>query len=47
MGNEAIERFGTTRRYSDVVTHGNTVYLVEVPESLAASLIFASNAGLE
>ena len=29
-----IERFGTTARYSDVVAHGNTVYLVEVPQSL-------------
>lgn len=38
MGNEAIDRFGTTRRYSDVVTHGNTVYLVEVPESLTADV---------
>lgn len=31
-----IERHGTTRRYSDVVAHGNTVYLVEVPETLDA-----------
>ena len=38
MSNEAIERFGTTRRYSDVVAHGNTIYLVEVPESLAADV---------
>ena len=30
----SIERHGTTRRYSDVVAHGNIVYLVEVPQSL-------------
>ena len=30
----SIERHGTTRRYSDVVAHGNTVYLVEVPLTL-------------
>lgn len=35
---DTIERFGTTRRYSDVVAHGNTVYLVEVPESLSADV---------
>jgi enamine deaminase RidA (YjgF/YER057c/UK114 family) len=28
-----IERHGTTRRYSDSVIHGNTVYLVEVPQT--------------
>ncbi len=33
-----IERHGTTRRYSDVVTHGNTVYLVEVPDTLSADI---------
>ena len=33
-----IERHGTTRRYSDVVTHGNTVYLVEVAQSLDADI---------
>ncbi|MFA7292890.1 MAG: RidA family protein [Rhodocyclaceae bacterium] len=33
-----IERFGTTRRYSDVVAHGNTIYLVEVPETLTADI---------
>lgn len=33
-----IERHGTTRRYSDVVAHGNTVYLVEVPASLDADI---------
>jgi enamine deaminase RidA (YjgF/YER057c/UK114 family) len=34
----SIERHGTTRRYSDVVTHGNTVYLVEVPDTLSADI---------
>lgn len=29
-----IERHGTTARYSDLVIHGNTVYLVEVPSNL-------------
>lgn len=33
-----IERIGTTRRYSDVVIHGNTVYLVEVPQTLTADI---------
>jgi len=33
-----IERIGTTRRYSDVVMHGNTVYLVEVPATLEADI---------
>ncbi len=33
-----IERHGTTRRYSDVVAHGQTVYLVEVPETLTADI---------
>lgn len=33
-----IERIGTTRRYSDVVIHGNTVYLVEVPATLEADI---------
>lgn len=31
-----IERWGTTARYSDIVAHGNTVYLVEVPTDLKA-----------
>ena len=35
---EGIERFGTTRRYSDAVAHGNTVYLVEVAQSLDADI---------
>ncbi|MEI7613304.1 MAG: RidA family protein [Betaproteobacteria bacterium] len=34
----SIERFGTTRRYSDIVTHANTVYLVEVPQTLDADI---------
>ena len=33
-----IERHGTTRRYSDIVTHGNTIYLVEVPETLMVTI---------
>ena len=33
-----IERLGTTRRYSDVVIHANTVYLVEVPQTLSADI---------
>ena len=28
-----IQRYGTTRRYSDIVTHGGTLYTVEVPSS--------------
>ena len=34
----SIERHGTTQRYSDVVAHGNTVYLVEVPQTLDADI---------
>ena len=34
----SIERFGTTRRYSDIVAHANTVYLVEVPQTLDADI---------
>ena len=34
----SIERHGTTRRYSDVVAHGGTVYLVEVPQNLDADI---------
>ena len=30
----SIQRHGTTRRYSDSVTHNATVYLVEVPSNL-------------
>jgi enamine deaminase RidA (YjgF/YER057c/UK114 family) len=33
-----IERIGTTHRFSDVVIHGNTVYIVEVPQLLAADI---------
>ena len=33
-----IERFGTTRCYSDVVIHDNTVYLVEIPQTLTADI---------
>lgn len=33
-----IERFGTTRRYSDIVVHNQTVYLVEVPQTLDADI---------
>ncbi len=33
-----IERHGTTRRYSDMVAHGGTVYLVEVPQTLTADI---------
>lgn len=34
----SIERHGTTRRYSDIVIHGETVYLVEVPQTLTADI---------
>lgn len=34
----SIERHGTTTRYSDVVAHGDTVYLVEVPQTLEADI---------
>jgi enamine deaminase RidA (YjgF/YER057c/UK114 family) len=33
-----IERHGTTARYSDVVAHGQTVYLVEVPQTAEADI---------
>lgn len=33
-----IQRHGTTRRYSDVVVHAGTVYLVEVPQTLDADI---------
>lgn len=33
-----IERYGTTQRFSDVVVHGDTVYLVEVPSNLDADI---------
>jgi enamine deaminase RidA (YjgF/YER057c/UK114 family) len=34
----SIQRHGTTRRYSDSVVHGGTVYLVEVPSNLDAGI---------
>lgn len=34
----SIERTGTTRRYSDIVIHDKTVYLVEVPQDLTADI---------
>ncbi|TWO81433.1 hypothetical protein CBW56_04805 [Denitratisoma oestradiolicum] len=33
-----IERRGTTARYSDLVAHAGTLYLVEVPTSLEADI---------
>lgn len=33
-----IERIGTTRRYSDAVAFGGTVYVVEVAQSLGADI---------
>ena len=33
-----IERLGTTRRYSDIVIHGDTLYLVEVPHTADADI---------
>jgi enamine deaminase RidA (YjgF/YER057c/UK114 family) len=33
-----IQRHGTTRRYSDSVAYGGTVYLVEVPSNLDADI---------
>ena len=47
-----IQRFGTTRRYSDIVVHNGIVYLVEVPANLDAGItaqtenMLASVAGL-
>ncbi len=38
MTAQAIVRRGTTRRYSDSVTHNGTVYLVEVPSDLDADI---------
>ncbi len=34
----SIQRHGTTRRYSNSVVHGGTVYLVEVPANLDADI---------
>lgn len=33
-----IERYGTTRRFSDSVVHNQTVYLVEVPSNLEGDI---------
>ena len=33
-----IERHGTTSRYSDLVAHGGTVYLVEVAQTTSADI---------
>ncbi len=33
-----IQRYGTTRRYSNMVAHNRTVYLVEVPANLDAGI---------
>ena len=33
-----IERQGTTRRYSDIVIHQDTIYLVEVPLTAGADI---------
>ena len=33
-----IQRIGVTRRWSDAVIHGDTVYFVEVPESTEAGI---------
>lgn len=34
----SIQRYGTTRRYSDSVVYAGTVYLVEVPANLDAGI---------
>jgi enamine deaminase RidA (YjgF/YER057c/UK114 family) len=34
-----IDRYGTTRRFSDVVVHQQTLYLVEVPSNLEADTL--------
>ncbi len=33
-----IERVGVTQRYADAVIHHDTIYLVEVPQTLAADI---------
>ena len=33
-----IQRNGTTARWSDSVSHGGTIYLVEVPSTLSADI---------
>ncbi len=34
----AIERHGTTQRYSDMCAYGNTIYLVDRPQTLDANV---------
>jgi hypothetical protein len=34
----SIQRYGTTRRYSDSVVFAGTIYLVEVPANLEADV---------
>jgi hypothetical protein len=34
----SIQRYGTTRRYSDSVVFASTIYLVEVPANLEADV---------
>jgi len=34
----SIQRYGTTRRYSDSVVYAGTIYLVEVPANLDADV---------
>ena len=34
----AIERHGTTQRYSDICAYGNTIYLVETPQTLDSNV---------
>ncbi|MGL4269911.1 MAG: RidA family protein [Plesiomonas sp.] len=34
----SIERIGTTARWSDIVIHNDTVYMVEVPTTLDAGI---------
>ncbi|HRE18125.1 MAG TPA: RidA family protein [Rhodocyclaceae bacterium] len=33
-----IERYGITQRYSDLVVHNHTIYLVEVPKTEGANV---------
>ncbi|MEF8699901.1 MAG: RidA family protein [Candidatus Accumulibacter sp. UW26] len=34
----AIERHGTTQRYSDICAYGNTIYLAETPQTLDSNV---------
>jgi enamine deaminase RidA (YjgF/YER057c/UK114 family) len=34
----SLKRFGTTRRYSDVVVHNGTLFTVEVPSSIDTNI---------